>query len=247
MYYFVFLNIVIGLFIGSFLNVVGLRSLTKESVVFPPSHCPNCNHKLNPLDLFPVISYVSLKGKCRYCKTKISPIYPIGELMTALGFGIVSYKYGLSLDYLINIVFICFLMVGTVTDMKDFYVSNKTIVTGIISVFILQVLNVVINKNIGDLLFSVGGMIGSFLVLYIIFLFSGEKMGGADVKLYALIGLSIGFYNSMFSLFYASIISLVVVGILAGLKKVNIKDPIPFVPFITLGVYATYLINLNLF
>lgn len=76
------LYILLSLFIGSFLNVVALRVPNKESIIYPPSHCPVCQHRLTALDLIPVFSYIGLKGKCRYCGEKISIIYPFGELMT---------------------------------------------------------------------------------------------------------------------------------------------------------------------
>ncbi|WP_153011982.1 prepilin peptidase [Tepidibacillus decaturensis] len=78
--------ILLTLFIGSFLNVVALRIPKNESIIYPPSHCPSCQHRLSVLDLIPVLSYIGLKGKCRYCRVKISPIYPLGELLTLVLF-----------------------------------------------------------------------------------------------------------------------------------------------------------------
>ena len=74
---------VLGLVLGSFLNVVIYRVPRKEGLAFPSSHCANCGHKLSPLDLIPVFSWIFLRGKCRYCKEKISIQYPLVELLTA--------------------------------------------------------------------------------------------------------------------------------------------------------------------
>ena len=90
--------IIFGLILGSFFNVVAIRLLKKESLAFPPSHCVNCNHQLHTLDLVPVFSYVFLKGKCRYCKSSISPLYPFGELLTAVSIFFVYKNVGLSLE-----------------------------------------------------------------------------------------------------------------------------------------------------
>ena len=77
---------VIGTVLGSFYNVVGWRLPRGESIVSPPSHCPNCNHKLKILDLIPILSYVFQKGKCRYCHQKIAWYYPIFEFLCGLVF-----------------------------------------------------------------------------------------------------------------------------------------------------------------
>lgn len=77
---------VLGLNFGSFLNVLALRSLKGESAIWPASHCPQCRHTLNPLDTIPVLSYVLLQGKCRYCGAKISRQYPLVEVLTAFVF-----------------------------------------------------------------------------------------------------------------------------------------------------------------
>ena len=77
---------IIGTIFGSFYNVVGYRITKGESIVSPPSHCPNCNHKLGFLDLIPIFSYIFSKGKCRYCKEKIKPFYLVFELITGLLF-----------------------------------------------------------------------------------------------------------------------------------------------------------------
>ena len=84
--YLLFWLFIIGLCCGSFYNVVILRSLSNESIVFPPSKCPKCGNSLKPWHNIPVLSYIFLKGKCAFCKERISIQYPIIELLTALIF-----------------------------------------------------------------------------------------------------------------------------------------------------------------
>lgn len=239
MYEIYILTFIFGLILGSFYNVVALRTLSGEKLAFPPSHCTNCNHKLGFFDLFPLFSFLFLGGKCRYCKHKISPVYPFGELLTATSYTLIIYKFGLSMNALIQILFITFLMFSTITDIKETIVPDRFIVIGLITVGTLRLIHG------EDIIFYLISALVSFVVLFLILILSGGKMGGADVKLYALIGLSIGWVDSMGSLFYASIIALIVhlFILLKNKGKFDRSKEIPFVPFITLGVLCTYFLN----
>lgn len=236
-YSFVF---IFGLIVGSFYNVIALRTLSGEKLSFPPSHCTKCNHRLSFLDLFPVFSYVFLRGKCRYCKEKISPIYPIGELLTATSYTIIISQFGFTMDGLIQIVFITVMIWATMTDLKSTFVPDRFVIIGLTLVLILRIIHGV------DLVSYLIASASSFGLLLLILVLSKGKMGGADVKLYALIGLSIGLMDSIGSLFYASILGVLfqLPLIIANKGKVDREKEIPFVPFITLGVLCTYLFDL---
>lgn len=110
---------IFGLCTGSFLNVVVLRGLSGESIVLPPSHCTKCNHKLAWYDNIPVLSYLLLRGKCRYCKEKISIQYPLVELFTGLVFAGIYYKYGFSLNTFFLVIAASLCTVMAVTDIKE--------------------------------------------------------------------------------------------------------------------------------
>ncbi len=88
-----FLMFVLGTCVGSFLNVVALRSLKEESLIWPASYCPSCNHSLAPWDNVPIISYISLNGRCRYCRKRISWQYPVVELCTGLLYAAIAYIF----------------------------------------------------------------------------------------------------------------------------------------------------------
>lgn len=231
---------VLGLILGSFYNVVALRTLKGESLSFPPSHCTICNHKLSPLDLIPVVSWTFARGKCVYCGDKISYIYPIGELLTAFSYVVVLYTFGFSMETVIQIVFITAMIWSTIADMKDKIVPDRFILIGVIAVLLLRVISG------EDLVYYILSGIGSFLVMLLVFILSNGRMGGADVKIYALVGLAIGAMDSLGSLFYAAFISLAFqIPIIAKNNwKVDRQKEIPFVPFITLGVLCTYLLDL---
>ena len=129
---------IFGIVLGSFFNVLGYRLPKKESVVFPASHCPNCNHKLKFLDLFPILSYVFLKGRCRYCKKKISIIYPLIELFTGILFVISYYVFGLSIEFLIAVVFSSVSIITIVSDVRYMIIEDIVLIVGEILILILS-------------------------------------------------------------------------------------------------------------
>ena len=117
--------LVVGACIGSFLNVVALRALSKESIVFPSSKCPECNEPIKWYDNIPVLSYLfTFKGKCRNCGCKVSPQYPIVEAITAILFLAVVLALGITLKTLIVLILLCIAIVITITDFKKEYVFD---------------------------------------------------------------------------------------------------------------------------
>ncbi len=115
----------VGACIGSFLNVVALRALSKESIVFPASKCPECNETIKWYDNIPVFSYLfTFKGKCRNCGCKVSPQYPIVEAITSLLFLAVVYALGITWQTLVVLILLCIAIVITITDLKKEYVFD---------------------------------------------------------------------------------------------------------------------------
>src|SRR4051794_23531734 len=95
--------VLFALTLSSFLNVVAIRIPKGESIVFPASHCVHCQHPLRPLDLIPILSFLTLKGRCRYCQAKVSPVYPLGECITAGLLVFTYYQIGWNKELLIAI------------------------------------------------------------------------------------------------------------------------------------------------
>ena len=114
-----------GLILGSFYNVAGLRIPAKESIVMPRSACPSCGHTLAPLELVPVISYLVLKGNCRKCGKRISPLYPIIELMTGLLFAAAPLLLGWSMELIIAWALISLMVIIFVSDVMYMLIPNK--------------------------------------------------------------------------------------------------------------------------
>lgn len=138
-----FMYIIIGLFglaIGSFLNVCIYRIPEKQSISFPPSHCMSCGHKLSVPDLFPLFSYIFLKGKCRYCKAKISIQYPIVELTNALIYIALFYKFGISWFFPLFALLSSVIIILAVIDIHHMILPDKLVliaaVLGIIYILI---------------------------------------------------------------------------------------------------------------
>lgn len=117
----------LGLVLGSFYNVVALRVPAKESLLNPPSHCPNCNTRLKARDLLPVVSYLLSGGKCRYCGTRISPLYPLGEAATGLLFLWVYLQFGLTGKGIIGFILVSLAVIVTVADLKYMLIPNKVL------------------------------------------------------------------------------------------------------------------------
>ncbi|MCK5412900.1 MAG: prepilin peptidase [Candidatus Pacebacteria bacterium] len=237
LYIYLIIIFIFGLLIGSFLNVVIFRLETEEKIVNDRSRCPNCKHILSWKDLFPVLSYVFLKGKCRYCQKKISIQYPLVELMTASFFVLIfSYFFSVTEKYFVaNIIFYFFVIsvfiVISVYDLRHYIIPDKVIYTAIIITALFNF--IFFNSIFFNHLFSAIVAFGFFLT--IIILTKGQGMGGGDAKLGFLMGLILGWPLVFLAIFFASVSgSIVGMALIIGKKK-KIKSMIPFGPFLIFG------------
>ncbi|MDS9471331.1 A24 family peptidase [Sporosarcina pasteurii] len=224
-----------GLIFGSFFNVVGLRVPKKASISFPPSHCTACERRLGVLDLVPVFSYLFLKGRCRTCSAKISPIYPFMELMTGILFALAYGMLGLSLELIVAIVFISLLIIITVTDLAYMLIPNKILFPFGIVLFLLRFIS-----PLTPWWSSIVGAVIGFGVLLVIAVISKGGMGGGDIKLFLVIGLVIGPVQTLLTLFIASLIGTIVGFIFLKRTKQGRKTPIPFGPSISAAAVIVY-------
>ncbi|WP_252502830.1 A24 family peptidase [Sporosarcina sp. Marseille-Q4943] len=224
-----------GSIFGSFFNVVGLRVPKKESIVSPPSHCTNCSRKLRPLDLIPICSYIALRGKCRGCGQKISPMYPLMEFVTGVLFAFTYYQIGFSFELIIALLFVSLLVIITVSDLTYMIIPDKVLLPFAIALLILRW--VIPTSPWWDSL--LGAAVG-FIILFFIAVVSKGGMGGGDIKLFFVIGLVLGTMNTLLTLFFASLIGSVV-GIYV-LKKTGKgrKTPVPFGPSIAVAAVISY-------
>lgn len=223
------------LFIGSFLNVVALRTLAGTSVLHPKhSHCPHCDTRLTWRDLVPVLSWVLLRGKCRTCGKPVSGLYPVGELMVAIVLTFVVYQGGFTWETLVVAVIFIFILTVTITDLHAKLMPNKITYPGLIVICLLRLLihpDPVWDYALG---FLVGGGILTLLALV------PNGMGGGDIKLFALIGLGLGVETVLFALFYSCVWGTVVGLPLRLTGRIKARQPIPFGPFILLGTCTAW-------
>ncbi len=205
-----------------------------QSIIFPPSHCPECESELAVWDLFPVLSYIFLRGQCRYCEAKISLQYPLVELITASSALLLYFNFGLSLEFFIYAYLTALLIVVSLIDYKKRIIPNKITYPNIIIALVLSIFA----GHISFLASIVGLLLpGGFLLLLAILYKGGMGMG--DVKLMAMVGSFIGANYALIGIFLASFLgSAIGLGLIA-LSEKDMKSAIPFGPFLALGSFVT--------
>jgi leader peptidase (prepilin peptidase)/N-methyltransferase len=243
---------IFGSLVGSFLNVCIHRMPNNESVVWPSSHCPHCKKRIPTYDNIPFISFILLKGKCRFCKKNISLRYPLVELVTAVMFVVLFNRYGMTYDFFCYVVFTCALIVATFIDISHRIIPDEISVGGMVVGFILMSVK---GFNFAPFSFNYKPMLNSFLgiiigggIIYLTgFLFDlvyfkllkrppiqgeTESMGGGDVKLLAMIGAFLWWQKAVLTFFLAPFFG-AIIGIINLVTK---KDhTIPYGPFLSLA------------
>lgn len=225
-----------GMCVGSFMNVCIFRLPDPEkSIVRPRSMCPKCNTMIPFYDNIPVLSYILLQRKCRFCKTKIPFRYPLVELLGGL-FALCAYlRFGLSLTGLAYYLFIVALLVITFIDMDHRIIPDRITLPGIPVFFITAlILQTVTFKDALLGILSGGGVL--FAIGWIYYqIKQKEGMGGGDVKLLAMIGAFIGWQGVFFTIFVASAAGTFVGLITMLVQRKDMKLAIPFGPFLAIG------------
>lgn len=237
MWVFIFL---FGLIVGSFLNVCIYRIPLPDVSIHSPrrSFCPECHETINFYDNIPILSYLLLWGKCRYCKAKISLIYPLVELATGILFLLVFYHFGLTLEFLLALAFIAVLLPISVIDARHYIIPNVIIVTGLILGGVIVCAITYQRADVWYLLTRFIGAVAGGLVLWLIAVIGSavlrkKAMGGGDIKLMALIGLFLSAWPELVMVLAFSAFSGAIVGsalIISGRK--SRQSPIPYGPFL---------------
>lgn len=227
--------LILGIVFGSFYNVVGLRVPLKKSIVAPRSACPTCGHQLKAHELIPVVSYIIQGGKCRGCKSRISPIYPIFELLTGILFATAPFLVGWSGELLVALTLVSMFMIITVSDIHYMIIPDK-ILLWFAGIFLLERIFWPLTPWWDSLLGAATG----FILLLGIALITKGGMGFGDVKLYALLGFVLGFKLVLLSFFLSTLYGAVIGGLALLFKIVKRRQPIPFGPFIAAGTLTAY-------
>lgn len=239
-----------GSAVGSFLNVVADRLPQGKSIVSPPSHCPGCGRELSTWELFPIFSYLWLRGRCRSCNVVIPLRLVLVELGTGALFALLYWHYGLSWELALAILYCSMFLALLVIDLEHGILPNVIVYPGMVVAFVLAVVVTVIPwvagiqmKNailptLGSA--AAGGAIGFVLLLIPALVYRGG-MGWGDVKLAGLIGLVAGFPLVLVAMFLAIVSGGLVAAILLLLRRKGRKDAIPFGPFLTVAAIVTLL------
>ena len=230
-----FFSFIFGLCAGSFLNVCIHRLPAGQSIVQPPSACPQCGSAIRFYDNIPILSYLILGGRCRVCRAAIPLRYPLVELIGGLS-GLCSFlKYGPTPAAAVVFVFLCILVTITFIDLDHRIIPDVITLPGIPLAFLgaFALPDVTWLDSLIGLVVGGGSLL---LVAWTYYLLTRrEGMGGGDIKLLALIGAFVGWKGVFFTIFAAS-----AVGTLAGLlvmiqSRRGMKLAIPFGPFLSIG------------
>lgn len=253
----IILLVALGLALGSFINAFVWRLHEKHSnkqpskqrqlsILHGRSMCVHCRHQLAAVDLIPVVSWLALRGKCRYCHAKISWQYPTVELLTAglLGISYAVWPYSLTTlaGYALFLIWLAVLTLGialAVYDLRWMILPNRLVypfgVASLVFTILLSVIAGTTQPVISGLVGSLG-LGGFFYLLHR--LSKGQWIGGGDIRLGFMLGLLLGWQKTIFCLTLAAYLGTFVIVILVVLRKYHRKMKLPFGPFLLLGAYA---------
>lgn len=236
---------VIGLVVGSFVNVVIYRLPRGESLVHPGSHCPSCGGTVRAYDNVPLVSWVALRGRCRTCRTRISARYPAVEAITSALFAAAAIRFGVVAELGAYLVLFAALVAVAAVDLEHYIVPRKIIYVAAALAAPFLVVQVVVGGDPGRLVDAAIAGAASFAVLGLVHMVQPEGMGFGDVRLAGLDGALLGFLGlgeAAVGLFLG-----VAAGALAGVVLVALgrsrKTKLPFAPFLAVGTVAAVLIG----
>ncbi|MCK4410160.1 MAG: prepilin peptidase [Candidatus Eisenbacteria sp.] len=232
---------IIGSILGSFFNVVIYRVPRGGSIIRPPSACPACGTRLRAWDNIPVLGYLLLRGKCRYCAAPISARYPIVEVLSGILPVLLFIRFGASVPFYVFWPLSCVLLVLSFIDLDLRIIPDWVTLPGI-------AVGLIVAPLVGLLGFW-GSLLGVLVgggALYLIgilgeFFLKKESMGGGDVKLAAMLGAFMGWKLVLFALFVAFFAGAVVGVIVMARKPKHWDSSLPFGPFIALGAVLALL------
>lgn len=256
-WYILFIVFFIGIITGSFLNCLIWRSYCGESVCAGRSYCPNCRHKLAWYDLFPIASFLALRGKCRYCQKQISWQYPAVEVAMGLMFSgsaltfaprlfMGDFSFLVIFELAVYWAFFSALAVIFVTDARWYYIPDGATISGIIAAIFIIFINAgggyswrFLNWEtvIGAIISAIAAML-FFLAIFLIS--KGNWLGFGDVKYAFLMGLVLGFPGIMIGMFFANFFGAILGLALVGKGKKKMSSQIPFGPFLVVGTIVAF-------
>lgn len=236
-------SFILGSVFASFAGVIAYRLPKKISIIKPNSYCPNCQNQLKAYDKIPLLSWIILGGKCRYCKSKIGILTLLIEIFGGIGFLLSYLQYGDSFEqlpiFVANMVMIFLFIIIASIDYETHNIYNFTLwIFAIISAFITIYRAIVFEMDIVN---HIIGLVFGFLFLGAIKLISNlilkrEGLGAGDVYLVGIAGFMLGVIPLLISIFVACIFAIIVECIKVKLSKTKIEEEIAFAPYLLLGI-----------
>lgn len=225
-----------GCCFGSFYTVIAFRVPKNQSIILPGSHCPACGHHLGPLELIPIFSYVLQKGKCKKCRCRISYVYPLTECLTGtLLTAACLFFSGQPLNMVSAILLVSFGIIFSLSDLYYLLLPNSLMILFFLSASLVLLYFKPANVS----LHIISGML-FFGFFYCFFWLSEGGIGGGDVKLFAIIGLLLGWRLTLLTIVIACCFTLFTILLLLLLQKISRETPVPFAPFIFLGALFSF-------
>ncbi len=230
---------IIGACLGSFYLVLATRGPKKEKVVLDHSRCDKCHHRLAWYDLIPIISYVILFGKCRYCHKKISILNPLIEIAMGGLFAFGYLRFAFSYEFYIFLVLSSLMIIIFISDFSAFTILDSPLIVGGLLIIIIDFIYKGFKPT---LMYIIAGLIMFILMLIIKklgdLLFKRDSLGGGDIKFAFIIGLTLGFRLSLITLILSTFIALPYSFAYFMLKKNN---EVPYGPFLASSLFIVFL------
>jgi len=223
---------VLGISIGSFLNVVIYRVPKGKSIILPSSHCPKCQVKLKFYHNIPIFSWFFLRGRCSFCNSQISIQYPIIEAITGLIFVTLYFKYGISYELLLVSAIFSVLLALSIIDLKYKAVPDSLNLLALTLAIIYPLEITAILQNLEQALIFGGAF--AFLRFYVSYFVGREAMGEGDIMIAGTIGAILGIYLGTFTIFLSSILTIPAILIFK-------EREMPFIPFLALALWIVFI------
>lgn len=237
--------LILGASVGSFLNVVIYRLPAGLSLLLPSSHCPHCHTQLKAYENVPILGWLWLRGRCRHCKSRISPRYLLVEVATGILFLCVFWVFGVSEATLGCWLFLSWLLALSLIDLDTMTLPNQLTQSGLVAGLVFQAISGFLPSFSGVSLVNqlLAGIMGAVLGIWLLdiitllgsIILGQVAMGGGDAKLAAMIGAWLGWKLLLVAFFLACTVGAVVGGGAIALGWLNRRQPIPFGPFLALG------------
>ena len=235
-----------GLVVGSFLNVVVYRVPRKLSIIRPRSACPSCNQPIAERDNIPVVSWMLLRGKCRHCRLPISPRYPLVELSTSALFAVTSWRIGTHLDLVAYLILDAALLALALIDLEHLLLPRSIVYSTLVGIAGWLLICAAYYGQWQRFLVATACGVSWFLLFFALNFFSPRSLGFGDVRLSPVLGLALGWLgvgDVLLGFFLSNLVGAVVGLSLIAAKKKSRSDPVPYGVYLASGTILTVLVG----